>query len=283
MAAAIDPDQKAIETIGQIAARSSDPPAARLAEVLRIAAVRRTTHLSDYLLNFEGGGVAVRAGPFAGMTYLPQTYGSLLPPKLLGCYEAELHGVVERVVANGYSTIVNIGCGEGYYAVGLARRMPAARVFAFDRAPEAQTMCRQLAEANAVADRVSVAGACGPAELRGLARPGTLIFCDCEGCEDALLNPATVPELAQCDVVVELHDFRDPTLSQRVTARFAGTHHIERIDHHGRDPYAIPELRALHQLDQLLAVYEGRPGPTPWAWMTTRLGASRTPPTAGPT
>jgi hypothetical protein len=268
--APVDPDQKAIERIAQAVARSTGHPAARVAEILHIAAVRRTTHLCDYLLRIEGGGATVRSGPFAGMTYLPQTFGSFLPPKLLGCYEAELHDVIERIVAKGYPTVVNIGCGEGYYTVGLARRMPAGRVYAFDLAPEAQAMCRQLAEVNGVADRVVLAGECGVSELRELARAGTLILCDCEGAEATLLDPAAAPGLAGCDILVELHDFRDPTLSQRVPARFAATHDVQRIDHGGRDPNALPALRGLHQLDQLLAVYEGRPGPTPWAFMTAR-------------
>ena len=54
-----------------------------------------------------------------------------LPPKLLCCYEAELHPAIERAAARNPQLIVTIGCAEGYYAVGMARVLLAARVHAF--------------------------------------------------------------------------------------------------------------------------------------------------------
>src|ERR1700737_4881527 len=59
-------------------------------------------------------GRAVQSGPFRGMTYaLPGLgaeeiyhYGGV--PKLLGCYEAELHGVFEGAALNGYDTLLTI-------------------------------------------------------------------------------------------------------------------------------------------------------------------------------
>src|SRR5262249_42459731 len=142
-----------------------------------------------------------------------------------------------------------------------------------DSDPVAQDLCRRLAERNGVAGRVLVAGECGPSELGALARPGTLVVCDCEGGEAALLDPARVPGLAACDVVVELHDFLDPQTSRVVPRRFAPTHDGTLIGPAGRDPSALPLLRGWAQLDQWLAVLEGRPGPTPWAFLAARPGA----------
>jgi hypothetical protein len=58
------------------------------------------------------------------MAYIPQAVGSALIPKLLGCYEAELHGVIACALNTTYDTIIDIGCAEGYYAVGLALHFP---------------------------------------------------------------------------------------------------------------------------------------------------------------
>jgi hypothetical protein len=256
------------ERLGQLVRGPADNPAQAIDAVLDLALSHRLGRLSDFLL--RATDAVVQTGPFAGMRYVRQSPGSLLPPKLLGCYEAELHGVIARVARHGYATVLNVGCGEGYYAVGLARLLPAARVHAFDPDPTAQALCRQLAALNGVAERMRVAGACGHAELRELARPRTLVFCDCEGGEAALLDPAAVPGLADCDLVVELHDFLDPHTSRRFTERFVGSHEVALIESGGRDPNAFAVLRGLSQLDQLLAVLEGRPGPTPWAFLTTR-------------
>jgi len=43
-----------------------------------------------------------------------------MPTKLLGFYEQPLQPYIEQVIQTGYPTIINIGCAEGYYAVGLA-------------------------------------------------------------------------------------------------------------------------------------------------------------------
>ena len=44
-------------------------------------------------------GWRILAGPFAGMHYVGDYAGSLLPPKLLGTYERELHAIVDRLIA----------------------------------------------------------------------------------------------------------------------------------------------------------------------------------------
>jgi hypothetical protein len=62
--------------------------------------------------------MTVANGPFKGLRYPSvHTFGSALFPKLLGSYESELHPVLGGMMGNGYTTVVDIGCGEGYCAV----------------------------------------------------------------------------------------------------------------------------------------------------------------------
>ena len=77
-------------------------------------------------------GGLVAGGPFKGLRYVDSAMGSTLGPKLLGTYEKELNHIVERIIARAYGTVVNIGAGEGYYAVGLATRMPDSRIICFE-------------------------------------------------------------------------------------------------------------------------------------------------------
>ena len=53
--------------------------------------------------------------------------GSVLIPKLLGSYEQELQPLLQRLAAQNYSEIVDIGCAEGYYAIGLGGCFPRAK------------------------------------------------------------------------------------------------------------------------------------------------------------
>lgn len=216
-----------------------------------------------------GGSLEVLAGPFAGLKYVSESViGGLA--RLFGTYEAELHGVVEEVVEKGYPAIINIGSGEGYYAIGLARRLPDARVYAFDMDPAEQRQCQRMVEANGVADRVSIAGACSIDELAALPLRGCLLVCDCEGAEFELLQPGLVPALRAADILVELHDWLVPGTTAAIVERFRDTHDIRLIDTQPRDPDAYPQLRGLNPAERRLVVDERRPPWMQWAYLRAR-------------
>ena len=226
-------------------------------------------------------GFAVRSGPFQGMLYPREivTPERLLQnsvvPKLLGCYEAELHGAIEQALTRRYAKVINIGCAEGYYAVGLARRMPSTSVFAFDSEPLARRLCEEMARANGVSERVHVRGECTVETLRTLVSDRNLVVCDCEGCERDLLDPGLLPGLAACDVIVELHDCVDPSISGTIRQRFAPTHDVTELTKVKRDPSAYPPLKGVNLYQQRLAVTEFRWGPLEWAFLSAKHSGIR--------
>jgi hypothetical protein len=214
---------------------------------------------------YGGGDLRVLWGPFAGMRYVPFASGSGMLPKLLGGYEMELHGAVRESLARGYDRVVNVGCGEGYYAVGYARALPTVKVEAYDIDPLARRRLRKLARLNGV--EIDVRRACGHRDLS--VRGRTLIVCDCEGCEKDLLDPARVPGgLAGADLLVELHDFVDPAISATLAARFQGTHEVALVDaREDRSDYPPKILEPLDPEQRRLALWEGRPAGMRWVWM----------------
>ena len=107
----------------------------------------------------------VKTGPFQDMKYLLGSRGSLLGPKLLGTYESEITSWMHNLIASEVDTIVDVGCAEGYYAVGLPYSMPTVQVYAFDADPRSQELTKWLAELNGVADRVEIGGICGQDQL----------------------------------------------------------------------------------------------------------------------
>jgi hypothetical protein len=218
-------------------------------------------------------GLTVKRGPFAGLRYPEEFLGgsSDIVAKLVGLYELELRGVFENWIAAGPGRVVDVGCSEGLYAVGLALASSSTTVHAFDIDPEARERCRELAELNGVADRVVVAGECTPAILNDLAGPGAVVLVDCEGCEATVLDPASAPALAASEVLVELHDFIDPTISGRVLPRFERTHEIALIDARPREE-APPELASLAARDRRLILSERRPPGMRWARLRPRTG-----------
>ncbi len=131
-----------------LASGGADPR--RLDAALRILCKWRSHVLQAELV--RRFGVVVQGGPFRGMTYLAASSESCHIPKLLGCYEIELHPAIERAAARSYARVLNIGSAEGYYAIGLARRLPGARVGAFDADAVAQKACRSLAAMHVIVE-----------------------------------------------------------------------------------------------------------------------------------
>lgn len=213
---------------------------------------------------------SVMRGPFAGMKYVDQAIGSGWFPKVLGRYESELQGVIEDIVSQQYATVVDIGCAEGYYAVGLALRCPQAHVIAFDTDEHARTLCSELATRNNVIDRVSVRGRCDPHELRQLhTEGGIVVISDCEGFELDILDPAAVSWLANADILVELHDFLIPGLKEKLLPRFETTHTIRIIDSQCPAVGSEPIFANLAIADQIHGLGERWP-PMQWAWLKSR-------------
>ena len=107
-------------------------------------------------------GPQVMSGPFAGMHYVETASEGALMPRLLGSYESELHPHLAAFAQAGLDCVIDVGCAEGYYAVGLARMMPEITVYAFDIDPIAREACAALAQKNEVGSRVIVGGEFAP-------------------------------------------------------------------------------------------------------------------------
>ncbi|MCT7990842.1 hypothetical protein [Laspinema olomoucense] len=215
-------------------------------------------------------GFVVQSGPFAGMVYVNHSVGSTLAPKLLGSYEAELHETIEKALHNGYEQVIDIGSAEGYYAIGCARKLPDSIVYAFDINSTGRSLCKQMAEANGVANRVVIQGECSIEILQKYTVKSTLVICDCEGCEFELLKPELIPGLKGCDLLVELHDMLNPAITPSLVERFSPTHEITLITSQKRDPSQYRSLDSLGTWDRHLAVDELRQDIMQWAFMKSK-------------
>ena len=128
-------------------------------------------------------------------------------------------------------------------------------------------LCRALAVANGVADRVEIGGLFHHADFAICSAQPTLILCDIEAAELDLLDPAAAPGLLSADILVECHDSLRPGISQTLTQRFTPSHYVQRIDR-ALNAEALPDwMEELSDLDRLIALWEWRAGPTPWLWM----------------
>ena len=228
------------------------------------------------------------SGPFSGMRWTlegrarsqPRTtqnsplYNARIHiPKLLGIYERELNPYIEQACALDFPLIVDIGAAEGYYAVGMAFRNPQAGVIAFEMQATERSALAEAARLNAVTDRLEIRGKCEPEDLERVLvdTPRPFVICDAEGYEAMLIDPGAVPSLRRASILVELHEFVEKGISEKIRERFVTTHKITHIWQQERTPADFP-FRNLYT--QWLpksylrwAVSESRPERMSWFWM----------------
>lgn len=223
-------------------------------------------------------GRIVASGPFAGMK-LPDRSSWAdgdVGPKLLGTYEEELHESLLHLKSRPYGALVNVGCAEGYYAVGLARLFDGQCVYAFDSESNAQQICRAAAELNSVSGRVIVGGHCTTETLDSLMRKYGSVLCviDCEGYELDLLTAPLIEQIgSRSDFIVECHDWFKPGLTEELRNRFRNTHDVRVIKAGARDPNRFDFLSKYDDLERWLAVWEKRPSTMNWLVCESRTAA----------
>ncbi len=241
------------------------PSQQSLEAAYRLMAKWRSHLIENTLIKRQG--TRVHSGPFAGMEYPLRVTEGARPARLLGCYEVTLHPVINEVVERDYPLVIDVGSAEGYYAVGLACRMPNAKVVARDADRRAQQACQHLAEINGVADRVEIGGKVTHADFDMCLGINSVVICDIEGAEADLLDPEKARGLREADILVEVHDCFKPGLSDEIAGRFSSSHSVTTLPRRV-DMAALPDwMEALSDLDRLTALWEWRLGPTPWLWM----------------
>jgi predicted O-methyltransferase YrrM len=199
--------------------------------------------------------------------------GSAYIPKLLGIYERELVPQIESLIARRPNLVVDIGAAEGYYAIGLALRLPQARIVAFEMEMKGQIALKEMADLNGVTNQVDVRAKCEAADLAMILTDKTnaVVVCDVEGYEQLLLDPVVVPALHHAAILVELHDFIVPGITDTLKQRFETTHRIQHVWQESRSrnefPWRTVGTALLPKSYLEWAVSEWRPERMSWLWM----------------
>jgi ribosomal protein L11 methyltransferase PrmA len=231
-----------------------------VSEQLRV----RLEYESRLIKGYLNDDWTVRHGPFAGMKYAPLTSGSLLSPKVIGSYESPIHQWITDAINQNYETILNVGCGEGYYAVGFSLKSKASHVYAYDIDKQARDNVAVLAQLNGTADRVHIRDLCTKEGLQREITNSTLIFCDIEGGEFDLFRPDLTPGLSRADLIIETHDYCSPGVTETLMRRFLPSHRIDITYHCAKYANEFPVLEAIPIKEHAFLLEEGRPHTQGW-------------------
>ncbi|MEB3335706.1 MAG: hypothetical protein VKP70_12060 [Cyanobacteriota bacterium] len=170
-----------------------------------------------------------KSGIFKGMHYVNESICGSILPKYLGVYELELVPVFERLFQLNIGKIIDVGAAEGYYAVGLALRFPGSPVIAYEATDEGRELLRQVVARNGVERQVRIRGLCDAPLLKAetaACDPNVvhLLVMDVEGAEEELLRLHDPHDLRNFHIVMELHDWVDPAMGDRLRDKFSSTH-----------------------------------------------------------
>jgi len=226
---------------------------------------QRKAELLNVIYDRTGG--KVYQGPFKDMTIVRKfSWGDGdTAGKLLGIYEDELHPAITHLTKeNDFDVVLNIGCAEGYYGIGLARNLPKSLCALFDINPDAINIARENAKVNGV-NNVQFNTDCSVENIRSYLakakRP--FIVMDVEGHENVLLDLNLIPELNRSTVIVESHDCVSSGTTDRIVDRLKETHDVYTIPQGAKNPY-IDILFDLCDSDKMLLCCESRPSTMTW-------------------
>jgi hypothetical protein len=187
-------------------------------------------------------------------------------PLLVGSYESELHPVFHSAPWHEYDCALDVGCGEGYYAIGIAKTF-GVFVEAFDTVKKERMRCEALAFINGVSDRVTTRDWIDPATLCALCSGRRcFVLSDCEGYEIDLFAPNTITSLALSDLLIETHD---SSVSETLAMRLDASHYVEPIKAAPRSLSNYPDLAFLGS-DAATALKEFRADGQTWLWCRAR-------------
>jgi hypothetical protein len=204
-------------------------------------------------------------GVFKGMNIVPEfTWNKAdVGAMILGLYEKEVIQVLEK---NPGSTLINLGAGDGYYAIGGVVSGLFQNSIAFEMNPNSRKVIREGLKLNSATNKVRILGEAHKDFWKSLQLPpemlhGCLVLSDIEGGEFEIFDRPAFEYFKSSIIIIEIHDWVAEGSEKLKDLVFSSekTHRAEEIRTTGRDLSAIPEVATFSDSDRWLLCSEGRP------------------------
>jgi hypothetical protein len=211
-------------------------------------------------------------GPFKGMKLIPGSHWNSgdIASQLFGLYEEELENILEKELSKKPDIVINIGAGDGFYLVGIKRRLSDARAIGYEINELSRQRCMALAAFNSVDIEVHGEMSIDDISLELKDAKNALVFCDVEGAEIAFCEMNMKDACPNATFIIECHDFLVPGVTQALKEKFQETHTVEEIFEGGRNPNKFELLGNLNSFDKSIICCEFRGGPQNWMYATPK-------------
>jgi tRNA G46 methylase TrmB len=219
-------------------------------------------------LVFEKTNGVVQNGLFKNLKYSEKR--ERLYSKILGIYENQLQIFIKDAILKKPDLVINIGCGDGYYGLGLAKLLPNTKCILVDKNDKELDRSNKNALANNIQNADFMLDI-DHEQLSALVanHNNPFIIIDIEGDEIQLLDTYKYKNLSKCTLLIECHDFMYNNITNLLVSRFASSHKIYMIS--DCEKYIMDEfLNEISLDDKLILQSEGRPDNMKWLYMTPR-------------
>ena len=234
----------------------------------------------DHLQGLYGG--QVQYGLFKGMELGGEVWWSKydLSTKILGVYEEHVLARIGEFYSASSAPFIDIGAADGYFAVGVAKSLPAAKVFAFEISDRGRSVLQNNAQLNECSSAIAVGDEATYEALANIIsmHQSALVLIDIEGDEYQLLDSEMLSLLSSSTVIVELHPRKVADgwhLQQKLMQDAAKFFETEILVRETYNPNMFEELSEFSDEDRLLAFSEGRKAVGLWLILTPKAHSAK--------
>lgn len=219
-------------------------------------------------LVFETTNGVVQNGLFKNLKYAEKR--DRIHNKILGLYENQLQIFIKDAILKNPDIVINIGCGDGYYGLGLAKILNNCKSILVDTSEDELIRAKNNARINNL-NNVSFLNDITDEELIRLvnAHSRPFVFIDIEGAEHKFLDHIKYECLSKCIIMIETHDFIYRNITSLLINRFSASHKVYIIN--DTEKHIMDDFLNNIELDDKLAFQsEGRPQGMKWIYLSPK-------------
>ncbi len=232
---------------------------------------KRKLWLVNHLFEISKGQVI--SGHFKGMKLLKKSnwdkkiyeYNPDLSSKIAGCYEQEVQDkIVELQKKDKKKCFINLGAGEGYFALGVLNSGLFQHSIAFEISDNSRNIMIENSKLNKLDDKLSIKYVANLSFLNDILDSekkldDIFILSDIEGAEFEIFNDDNLSKLKNCNLIIEFHrhpvDEKNKKFEEKLNKYFK----VSLLSMSNRSFSDIPLLKELNDDDRWLIASENRP------------------------
>jgi len=235
----------------------------------QVGLMERRNQLAKEINQLLGGTVSY--GPFKGLKFVGESWWEGDQDRaaiLLGLYEKDILDILERSRTK-YSTLINLGAADGYYAVGALMGGLFEKGYCFEVEPKGREIIAQNAMLNGVKDKLKIFGAATNdfyLQIPSSERDRAVVIVDIEGAEFDVLTAEVFDAFTRSLFIVEIHDWveQGEAKIKRLQESIPSNYTLTTVKMGARDLSQFEELKNYNDTDRWLICSEGRPVLMSW-------------------